>query len=409
VRRPRILGRRPGRAADRLETPELRLAALEARAEGPWLEVEVRTTPTLEARAAAWGGAPVRVGVHWHGAGGGLIEPDGPRSDDLDLAALAAAPARRRVFLGDRPAGAARAVVDLVAEGVEWGSGAGLATLDVPLAGLPSPPPPASATGGPAAPAEPPARTREWLAGAWPRDAVPAEMAAYAGADLARFLMSVQLVGAPRRVLEIGANPYFITRLLAARHPEAELTLTNFFGDGDREIVQDVVDAAGAVVASYRSDLVDVEREPLPYAGGAFDTALLCEVIEHFVADPVFALGEIHRVLEPGGLLLLTTPNVARAENLRRIAQRQGIYDPYSRFGPHGRHNREYSAGELVALLTANGFAVERYLTRPVHDVPEPGAAWFAAADDDGAGDYHFVVARRGDPAEPVRPAWLYR
>ena len=132
-------------------------------------------------------------------------------------------------------------------------------------------------------------------------------------------------------------------------------------------------------------------------------------MIEHFVADPVFALGEIHRVLAPGGRLLLTTPNVARGENLRRLVQRQGIYDPYSRFGPHGRHNREYAAGELLGLLAANGFAVERYLTRPVHGVADPGPAWFAAADDDGAGDYHFVVARRGEPAEPVRPAWLYR
>jgi hypothetical protein len=100
---------------------------------------------------------------------------------------------------------------------------------------------------------------------------------------------------------------------------------------------------------------------------------------------------------------------VARTENVRRLVQREGIYDPYSHYGPHGRHNREYAAGELVELLEANGLAVERYLTRPVHDAPEPDAAWFAAADDDGAGDYHFILARRGDRAGPVRPAWLYR
>ena len=51
--------------------------------------------------------------------------------------------------------------------------------------------------------------------------------------------------------------------------------------------MQDVVDAAGTVVARFRSDLVDVEAQPLPYPDGAFDTVLLCEVIEHFVADPV--------------------------------------------------------------------------------------------------------------------------
>ena len=220
-------------------------------------------------------------------------------------------------------------------------------------------------------------------------------MAAYVGADLARFLMSVQLVPDPGRTLEIGANPYFITRLLAARYPDADLTLTNFFGTDEAAIDQEVVDAAGTVVGVFHSDLLDVETQPLPYPDGGFDTVLLCEVIEHMVSDPVFVLREIHRVLAPRGRLLLTTPNVARAANLHRLAQRQGIYDPYSAYGPHGRHNREYVAEELHELLVRNGFRIERYLTRPVHDVPDPGPEWFAAADDDGAGDYHFVVAVR--------------
>jgi SAM-dependent methyltransferase len=387
----------------------MRLAAIEVRDDGLWLEVEVRASPVLAERAAAWEGAPLRVGSHWHDAHGRLVAFDGPRSDDLEPAALANAPARRRLRAAPRPPGAARMALDLVAEGVEWGSSAGLATLEFALPSLPALPRADGPGAGPPAPAEAPAATRAWLAAAWPRDARPEEMAAYVGADLARFLMSVQLVPDPGRTLEIGANPYFVTRLLTARHPAAELTLTNFFGSGEGEMEQEVVDAAGDVVARFRSDLVDVEAEPLPYGEGAFDTVLLCEVIEHFVADPVFALGEVHRVLAPGGRLLLTTPNVARAENVRRLAQRQGIYDPYSRFGPHGRHNREYAAGELLGLLAGNGFAVERYLTRPVRGVTDPRPAWFAAADDDGAGDYHFVVARRGEPVEPLRPSWLYR
>lgn len=403
------LARRRARPASRLRTAEMRLAALEARGDALWLEVEVRATPALAARGPAWEGAHVRVGAHWHDAAGGPVEREGPRSDDLDLAALAAAPARRRVDAGRPPAGAARIVLDLVAEGVAWGSAAGLETLEVALPDLPELPPAAPAGVGPPPPDEPPAATRAWLAAAWPRDARPDEMAAYAGADLARFLMSVQLVPDPGRTLEIGANPYFVTRLLAARHPDAELTLTNWFGTDDAAIEQEVVDASGSVIDRFRSDLVDVEAQPLPYPDGAFDTVLLCEVIEHLVADPVFTLTEVHRVLAPGGRLLLTTPNVARAENLHRLAQRQGIYDPYSRFGPHGRHNREYAGAELLELLAANGFVVERYLTRPVHGVPDPDPAWFAASDDDGAGDYHFVVCRRGGPVAPVRPAWLYR
>jgi SAM-dependent methyltransferase len=46
--------------------------------------------------------------------------------------------------------------------------------------------------------------------------------------------------------------------------------------------------------------------ERLPVADGAYDWCVLAEVIEH-VADPVFTLGEIRRVMKPGGLLYLAT------------------------------------------------------------------------------------------------------
>ncbi|MGH8162772.1 MAG: class I SAM-dependent methyltransferase [Rhodanobacteraceae bacterium] len=45
----------------------------------------------------------------------------------------------------------------------------------------------------------------------------------------------------------------------------------------------------------------------LPFIEGAFDTVLLLEVLEH-VADAGAVLGEIHRVLKPGGMLLLSVP-----------------------------------------------------------------------------------------------------
>lgn len=237
-------------------------------------------------------------------------------------------------------------------------------------------------------------------------------MADYVGADLARFLMSVQLMpDEPGRILEIGSNPYFMSRLVRRRYPDAELRMTNFFGTPGSAADQDVVDAEGRVLESFHSDLVDTEATPLPHPDGAFDTVLLCEVIEHLIADPVFQLSEIARVLRPGGALILTTPNVARAANRTRLAQRQGIYDPYSGYGPHGRHNREYTADELLELTAGCGFVPVAYLTRPVHTVPDPGAEWFRAADDDGAGDYHFLRLSRAERriADPPRPAWLYR
>ena len=234
-------------------------------------------------------------------------------------------------------------------------------------------------------------------------------MAAYVGADLARFLMSVQLVPDPGRTLEIGANPYFITRLLAARYPDADLTLTNFFGTDESAIDQEVVDVAGTVVDVFHSDLLDVETRPLPYPDGGFDTVLLCEVIEHMVSDPVFVLREIHRVLAPRGRLLLTTPNVARAANLHRLAQRQGIYDPYSSYGPHGRHNREYVAEELHEAAGPQRLPHRALPHTPGARCPGPRPGVVRRRRRRRSGGLPLRRRRARGTTEPFRPGWLYR
>ena len=46
----------------------------------------------------------------------------------------------------------------------------------------------------------------------------------------------------------------------------------------------------------------------LPFADGAFNRILFTEVLEH-IPDDEAALAELFRVLEPGGILALTTPN----------------------------------------------------------------------------------------------------
>jgi len=52
---------------------------------------------------------------------------------------------------------------------------------------------------------------------------------------------------------------------------------------------------------------VRVDAAELPFADATFDCVLLTEVIEH-IPDWDCALGEIGRVLKPGGILLLTWP-----------------------------------------------------------------------------------------------------
>jgi 2-polyprenyl-3-methyl-5-hydroxy-6-metoxy-1,4-benzoquinol methylase len=66
---------------------------------------------------------------------------------------------------------------------------------------------------------------------------------------------------------------------------------------------------------------IDFEQDTLPFENCSFDVVLFTEVIEHML-NPFPVGREITRVLRPGGLLLLSTPNLASLRN--RIALARG-------------------------------------------------------------------------------------
>jgi 2-polyprenyl-3-methyl-5-hydroxy-6-metoxy-1,4-benzoquinol methylase len=61
--------------------------------------------------------------------------------------------------------------------------------------------------------------------------------------------------------------------------------------------------------------------ESIPHPAHSFDVAFCVETLEH-VLRPRTALAELKRVLKPGGLLVLTTPNYLSVLGLRRFAWR---------------------------------------------------------------------------------------
>jgi SAM-dependent methyltransferase len=70
---------------------------------------------------------------------------------------------------------------------------------------------------------------------------------------------------------------------------------------------------------------LDIDSDVFPFEEGSFDAVFAGEIIEHLF-DPDHFLDEIYRVLRPGGILVLTTPNLASIHN--RIALIFG-YQPF--------------------------------------------------------------------------------
>jgi len=250
-----------------------------------------------------------------------------------------------------------------------------------------------------------------------------AEMDAYCRGDWKRFLYTWGLVkDLGGQCLELGANPYFTTCLLR-EFTRLEMSLGNYFGPqfGSRAEQQVRMKPCGAtepVWVPMEFHHFNVETDRFPFDDCSFDVVLFCEIIEHLQNDPLTVLREIKRVLKPGGSVVLTTPNVARLENVARMMGGVNIYDQYSGYGAYGRHNREYNMHELHLLLSWCGFEVDGGFTADVHpnralDYVSQNAMMSVAEvlrrRQDDLGQYIFLRARSTRPMKDKRPAWLYR
>ena len=63
------------------------------------------------------------------------------------------------------------------------------------------------------------------------------------------------------------------------------------------------------MLQGLEAEIAVQSAESLSFPDATFDTVIWVDVIEH-VVDAVSAARELHRVLAPGGCLIVTTPNV---------------------------------------------------------------------------------------------------
>ncbi len=92
--------------------------------------------------------------------------------------------------------------------------------------------------------------------------------------------------------------------------------------------------------------------EELPFADESFDVVWAGEVLEH-VQDLLGLLGEVRRVLRPGGRLLLSTPAHGAPRRLWLGLSRRAFE---ATFDPRSDHVRFFTSRSLGQTLAAAGF-----------------------------------------------------
>jgi SAM-dependent methyltransferase len=168
-------------------------------------------------------------------------------------------------------------------------------------------------------------------------------------------LRGAAATGRLRRALEVGPGSGVYLRLLS------DIAETVVASDIEAAFLERAraISAMRSNIEVVLDDIVETALED-----GAFDLVLCSEVIEH-IPDPGRALASIHRILRPGGRLVLSTPHrFSPLELAGRIAFLPGIVDVVRRIYrepilPTG-HVSLLSAGQARRHLAAAGFSVER-------------------------------------------------
>jgi SAM-dependent methyltransferase len=256
----------------------------------------------------------------------------------------------------------------------------------------------------------------EYIAGWTPAENGAHEYLATHESRLEKTLAITPPGGESDRILEMGSYMQ-ITPSLRTKLGYGEVRGCYYGPSGQKEL-KTVTSEMGETF-TCDVDLFNAESDPFPYPDQHFKTVLCCELLEHLPTDPMHMMGEINRILKPGGHLVLTTPNIASLRSVAAVLQgwHPQLFSTYIRpkdGETDARHHREYTSQEIRQLLSASGFEVTLLETGPFREQPKPEFGWVEHLLDryilskEHRGDGIYAVGRKTGAVRDRYPAWLY-
>lgn len=158
------------------------------------------------------------------------------------------------------------------------------------------------------------------------------------------------------RVLDVGAYFGNFTRVAASMGFCVDaLDAYRTYGDALRPWTAGLQTAGANPI-----DFADVGLDLHGLPDRRYDAVLVMGVLEHVPHSPRQLLRAVHRVLRPGGSIVLDTPNIAYLYNRERLARGESIMPPLaSQFDcdpPFEGHHREYTMDEVRWMLERTAF-----------------------------------------------------
>src|SRR2546425_3949383 len=150
-----------------------------------------------------------------------------------------------------------------------------------------------------------------------------------------RYAVITKLAAGAQRVLDVGCGS------------------SRIIGSG-RLVGLDIVLGKLRYARRYENPLVHGSIFELPFKDASFDCVICSEVIEHVSADET-VFSELERVLEPGGRLILGTPDYDRW----RWRALEWVYGKVSPGGYADEHITHYGRENLAAYLSGRGMTIE--------------------------------------------------